>query len=815
MTSIADAYVELHVDGDSVEGEVKKTGKDAGKGASQEFDKAGAALGKSMASGFFKGFNIKNRRITRNGAVVGAAFAAGFSKAVSGVGDAVKESLSGIKMPNLRGLGIGAIVAAVPLLTSGISALSGALVAFTGSAAQAAGAGLALPGIFAAIKQGTAVAKIAFNGLSEAMKGTEGAMDKLAPSAQGVVTALKTLTPAWQGLTKQVQGAALAGVGPMLERLGKTTLPTLRAGLTGTGTVLNGVFRDLGQFASSESFVRRLGAALKGNNQILAVLGKAARPILSGILSTLINLQPAAMRLAQGIQNVAVRFRGWANAEGTADSLMGVFNRGWVAALRLWRIVRNLGGTLRNVFGAAVGPGNNLLKTFVQLSGRLRRFTELASTKNAIAEWAQKGIDVSGTLFRGLGKGFKMIAPLFDPAILGNFMDAFGKILPTVVSIFTGIQAVVAPILQKVGDAFAENGPKFAKLFEALGPLLSGIGSVVGELISQTLDFLGGIATVITPFIAVISNFVGPILTKFAPIIATIILAFVNWGSVVGKAVMGFIKFIPVIGRFLAPLIKLASWIIGKIAPAFRGLLKVVGVVFRGIGKVIGGATSFVWGIITRVFGGIGRFIGSVMGVVGRAISTAFNFVRKIVGSVVGGLWNVVKSGFGRVLSFFKSIPDRILNLAGAFLSTGTDLGKKVINGIMDGIKGAGGFVSDLMGSIKGAINSALNLPFTIKGPGPLPDMTIPAFANGTRFAPGGLSLVGERGPELIELPRGSRVHTAPETRRMMEQPGGEGGGNVYIAKMMPHNYSEWQRQEREARRRAALGGQPRRAVPA
>lgn len=35
---------------------------------------------------------------------------------------------------------------------------------------------------------------------------------------------------------------------------------------------------------------------------------------------------------------------------------------------------------------------------------------------------------------------------------------------------------------------------------------------------------------------------------------------------------------------------------------------------------------------------------------------------------------------------------------------------------------------------------------------------SIPAFANGTRSAPGGLSLVGERGPELVDLPRGSRV---------------------------------------------------------
>jgi hypothetical protein len=34
----------------------------------------------------------------------------------------------------------------------------------------------------------------------------------------------------------------------------------------------------------------------------------------------------------------------------------------------------------------------------------------------------------------------------------------------------------------------------------------------------------------------------------------------------------------------------------------------------------------------------------------------------------------------------------------------------------------------------------------------------IPGFAGGTNFAPGGLAVVGERGPELVNLPRGSQV---------------------------------------------------------
>jgi hypothetical protein len=39
-----------------------------------------------------------------------------------------------------------------------------------------------------------------------------------------------------------------------------------------------------------------------------------------------------------------------------------------------------------------------------------------------------------------------------------------------------------------------------------------------------------------------------------------------------------------------------------------------------------------------------------------------------------------------------------------------------------------------------------------------LSKMGFPGFANGTNYAPGGMAMVGERGPELVNLPRGSQV---------------------------------------------------------
>ncbi len=47
----------------------------------------------------------------------------------------------------------------------------------------------------------------------------------------------------------------------------------------------------------------------------------------------------------------------------------------------------------------------------------------------------------------------------------------------------------------------------------------------------------------------------------------------------------------------------------------------------------------------------------------------------------------------------------------------------------------------------------------------------LPAFANGGMYG-GGLALVGERGPELINFRRGGQVHTAQQTRALMGQAG-------------------------------------------
>jgi hypothetical protein len=66
---------------------------------------------------------------------------------------------------------------------------------------------------------------------------------------------------------------------------------------------------------------------------------------------------------------------------------------------------------------------------------------------------------------------------------------------------------------------------------------------------------------------------------------------------------------------------------------------------------------------------------------------------------------------------------------------------------------GGGGFFGMLVSGLGSLLGGGVSLPATAPIPTPRP-----AFASGTNFAPGGPSIINERGGEVVDLPRGSRV---------------------------------------------------------
>jgi hypothetical protein len=72
----------------------------------------------------------------------------------------------------------------------------------------------------------------------------------------------------------------------------------------------------------------------------------------------------------------------------------------------------------------------------------------------------------------------------------------------------------------------------------------------------------------------------------------------------------------------------------------------------------------------------------------------------------------------------------------------------------------------------------------------------VPAFARGTNFAPGGMALVGEMGPELVNLPRGSQVIPNNQIGNAMR--GSGGASNTFVWNVQTPNADSFNRSSRQ-----------------
>ena len=100
----------------------------------------------------------------------------------------------------------------------------------------------------------------------------------------------------------------------------------------------------------------------------------------------------------------------------------------------------------------------------------------------------------------------------------------------------------------------------------------------------------------------------------------------------------------------------------------------------------------------------------------------------------------------------------------------GGDAFKHALAGFTNAMADMAGSVAS---SLKSGINNAIGLPKSLSFNvlGKKIGFTIPGFEKGG-ITPGGMIAVGEGGPELLQAPRGSRVYSNAESKKMMESGG-------------------------------------------
>jgi hypothetical protein len=254
---------------------------------------------------------------------------------------------------------------------------------------------------------------------------------------------------------------------------------------------------------------------------------------------------------------------------------------------------------------------------------------------------------------------------------------------------------------------------------------------------------------------------------------ATVTEDVVNWfekhrtiAMALGIVVGGVL--VTAIGAYVVSMVAAAA---ATIAATWPILAIIAAVAAVGVGiALLATHWSTVWGgiksVTETVFGAIrtaaedvahffsGAFTAAVNGIVG-VFKDVAKYIFDVWGSVVGFLIDGAAKAFGWV----PGLGGKLKHAAKAF-----DQFRDDVNAALAGVH------TDITLHVDAQLSAAANTALHAIAPTTVGH----AYAKGTDYAPGGMALVGERGPELVNLPRGSKVYpngTGP----------GGGGGDVYV----------------------------------
>ena len=179
---------------------------------------------------------------------------------------------------------------------------------------------------------------------------------------------------------------------------------------------------------------------------------------------------------------------------------------------------------------------------------------------------------------------------------------------------------------------------------------------------------------------------------------------------------------------------------------------------FSSVATAIGTFFTTVWaGIVSAATSVFSWFVGILQNA-WQSLVNIFTPVASFFGSIFTGAWNMVVSAFSNVVSFFQGIWGKIKSI---FSTIGTAVAdgisgafKNVINSV---IQFAGNLINKFIGGINWAIDKINNIipGVTI---GKLETVNLPMLAKGGNITRAGNVIVGERGPEMLSLPRGASV---------------------------------------------------------
>lgn len=239
----------------------------------------------------------------------------------------------------------------------------------------------------------------------------------------------------------------------------------------------------------------------------------------------------------------------------------------------------------------------------------------------------------------------------------------------------------------------------------------------------------------------------------------------------VQDAMQGLIDRMPAITETLGGMIERAGPMFGVMASGISNAVSACAPVVGRIGSVV----AAVMPIVSEVVSGVGSKIAEIFGVIGSKagiLQQVFEAVAPIISGQISAIWTVAEPILGLVVEDVGLVADAI---GWAF---------PYIQGVIEQVWAVvGPIVQGLADAFGGAVKAASGAVSKVRGifGGGKSKETPATNATGTSYFSGGWTTVGEHGPELVNLPGGSKILSNPVTQQVQ---GGSRNINVNVEHM-------------------------------
>lgn len=452
---------------------------------------------------------------------------------------------------------------------------------------------------------------------------------------------------------------------------------------------------------------------------------------------------------------------------GAGTRALGLTGGDTKAAMELVKVAEDM---------AALTPGKTVSDAMEALAdaknGEMERLKEF-NAKVSKEEYDQLGFD--GVVNSKLKTQFDGGASKLASSGSGLLSTITGKLKSNVTDFGLTVLEQLKPAFESI-----------ITLIDKTAPVFEQFGGAVADGIGKGITFLtAAIPRAVTALSALSAGF-APMLPQLAA-----------FGTAVGAS---FQTVATAAAPVLQTVLSTAQSVLPAVLPALQavvtglgGMLAQSAPLFGGWVQGIGTVISTLAPIFTKIFGSISDKVGNVAGFISDNMSwiqSAIQTAMPIVSSVLSTAWGVVSPILDIACNVFKilfGVVQQVFPGIQTTITTVWNILKPIVEGIgalLEGMASGLGWLADVFtgnggsgrpvagsgaavssyaaggGASKHAVSGAGSAASSYAAGG------APGNANGTNSWRGGVTWVGERGPELMEVPQGARILPSKESLR-------------------------------------------------